>query len=211
MQERLEARGFRNLATWQRAVDTALFHPARREADGGVYAGLPRPIFVNVGRVSVEKNLEAFLSLDLPGSKVIVGDGPARAELAARHPDVRFTGYQSGEALARHYAAPGTKLALTGRDGERLAAVAAACRSAGAAVETATIDVTDRDGLRRWIEKVDDAAPLDLVIANAVIGQGREDEAAARRVFATNVEGVLNTVFPERPRGYQRHEPVFAQ
>src|SRR5579872_4028174 len=104
MQARLEARGFGNLATWRRAVDTELFHPARRSEGAGVYAGLPRPIFVNVGRVSVEKNLEAFLGLDLPGSKVIVGDGPARAELAARHPDVHFTGYQTGEALARHYA-----------------------------------------------------------------------------------------------------------
>ena len=113
-----------------------------------------------------------------------------------------ITGASSGigEALARHYAAAGAKLALTGRDGERLAAVAAACRAAGAAVETATIDVVDRDGLRGWIERIDDAAPLDLVIANAGIGQGREDEAAARRVFATNVDGVLNTVFPVLPR-----------
>src|SRR5580704_3613914 len=104
MRERLEARGFRNLAPWLRAVDTELFHPRLRGADGGVYAGLPRPIFVNVGRVAVEKNLEAFLSLDLPGSKVIVGDGPDRELLQARYPDVVFTGYQTGEALARHFA-----------------------------------------------------------------------------------------------------------
>jgi len=109
-----------------------------------------------------------------------------------------------GEALARHYAAPGARLALTGRDGERLAAAAAACRSRGATVETATIDVTDRDGLRAWIERIDDAAPLDLVVANAGIsagtGRAREDESAARRVFATNLDGVLNTVFPLLPR-----------
>jgi len=104
MRERLERRGFHNLAHWLRAVDTDLFHPARRGVDGGMFAGLPRPIFVNIGRVAVEKNLEAFLSLDLPGSKVVVGDGPDRDLLQARHPEVLFTGYKSGEDLARAYA-----------------------------------------------------------------------------------------------------------
>ena len=104
MRERLERRGFTNLAPWLRAVDTDLFHPSRRGPGGGVYAGLPRPIFLNVGRVAVEKNLEAFLALELPGTKVVVGDGPDRATLQARHPDVVFTGYQTGETLARHYA-----------------------------------------------------------------------------------------------------------
>jgi glycosyltransferase involved in cell wall biosynthesis len=104
MRERLAQRGFRNLAPWLRAVDVDLFHPKLRGEGGGVYAGLPRPIFVNVGRVAVEKNLEAFLSLDLPGSKVIVGDGPDREALRARYPDVVFTGYKSGEELARHFA-----------------------------------------------------------------------------------------------------------
>ena len=102
MRERLEQRGFRNLAHWLRAVDTELFHPSLRGADGGMFAGLPQPIFVNIGRVAVEKNLEAFLSLDLPGSKVVVGDGPDRELLQARH--LLFTGYKSGEALARAYA-----------------------------------------------------------------------------------------------------------
>lgn len=117
-----------------------------------------------------------------------------------------ITGASSGigEALARHYAAPTVSLALTGRDAPRLAAVAEACRAQGALVESAVIDVTDREGMRRWIERCDDAAPLDLVIANAGIsaGKGRagEDEAAARRVFATNLDGVLNTVFPLIPR-----------
>jgi len=104
MRERLERRGFQNLAHWLRAVDTDLFHPRLRGADGGVFAGLPRPVFVNVGRVAVEKNLEAFLSLDLPGSKVIVGDGPDREMLQARHPEVLFTGFKTGEDLARCYA-----------------------------------------------------------------------------------------------------------
>jgi glycosyltransferase involved in cell wall biosynthesis len=104
MRERLERRGFRNLAHWRRAVDTDLFHPKWRGLEGGPFAGLPRPVFVNVGRVAVEKNLEAFLALDLPGSKAIVGDGPDRALLQARHPEVRFTGYRSGGELARCFA-----------------------------------------------------------------------------------------------------------
>ncbi|MGB6229565.1 MAG: glycosyltransferase family 1 protein [Litorimonas sp.] len=103
----LEARGFTNLGVWARGVDTALFHPDRRSeagSDGDVYRDLPRPIFVNVGRVAVEKNMEAFLDLDLPGSKVVVGDGPQLDELRKRYPDATFTGAKFGEDLARHFA-----------------------------------------------------------------------------------------------------------
>ena len=96
----LAGRGFRNTMLWPRGVDTELFRP-RVDAD----LGLPRPIFLSVGRLAVEKNLEAFLSLDLPGSKVVAGDGPARAELQARFPDAVFLGAQEGEALARTFSA----------------------------------------------------------------------------------------------------------
>jgi glycosyltransferase involved in cell wall biosynthesis len=95
----LRARGFRNVVLWPRGVDTKLFHP--RAAD----LGLKRPVFLCVGRVAVEKNLEAFLELDLPGSKVIVGDGPARAQLSRRYPQAVFLGSRQGEALAQAYAA----------------------------------------------------------------------------------------------------------
>ncbi|MBT9290226.1 glycosyltransferase family 4 protein [Prosthecodimorpha staleyi] len=96
----LEARGFNNLSIWSRGVDQGLFRPrAERVLD------LPRPIFMNVGRVSVEKNLEAFLDLDLPGSKVIVGDGPVLGSLKKRYPDVHFLGTHTGEDLALLYAA----------------------------------------------------------------------------------------------------------
>lgn len=97
----LAARGFRRLMRWSRGIDGALFHPREKSA---MPFGLPRPLFVTIGRVSVEKNLEAFLDCDLPGSKLVVGDGPARARLAARYPDVAFIGARSGEALARCYA-----------------------------------------------------------------------------------------------------------
>lgn len=96
----LAARGFRNLAIWSRGVDTDQFRPF-----AGRVLDLPRPIFMNVGRVAVEKNLDAFLSLDLPGSKVVVGDGPILPALARRYPDVHFLGAKTGDDLARHYAA----------------------------------------------------------------------------------------------------------
>lgn len=95
----LRGRGFRDVVLWPRGVDTALFHP--RTAD----LGLPRPVFLSVGRVAVEKNLAAFLALDLPGTKVVVGDGPARAALQRDFPDAMFLGALHGEALAAAYAA----------------------------------------------------------------------------------------------------------
>lgn len=97
----LSARGFRNLMRWGRGIDADLFRPRPDEA--GLF-DLPRPIFINVGRVAVEKNLEAFLALDLPGSKVVVGDGPQRASLERRYPDVHFAGVMVGDELARAYA-----------------------------------------------------------------------------------------------------------
>ena len=102
LRDELASHGFRNLSQWSRGVDTELFHPSRRDPD--VFAGLPRPIFLNVGRVAVEKNIEAFVSLDLPGTKVVVGDGPQLEELAAKYPNVVFTGGKYGEELAAHFA-----------------------------------------------------------------------------------------------------------
>ena len=113
-----------------------------------------------------------------------------------------ITGASSGigAALARTYAEPGFSLFLLGRDETRLSAVAQDCRSAGAAVSQATIDVTDEAALAGWIQGCDAQVPLDLVIANAGIsagtGGGEETEAQARRIFATNLDGVLNTVLP---------------
>lgn len=103
LRKELEARGHDNLMFWSRGVDTTLFQP--RDGLDDVYAGLPRPIFLNVGRVAVEKNLEGFLSLDLPGSKVVVGEGPQLEALRRAHPEAHFLGSKVGEDLARHYAA----------------------------------------------------------------------------------------------------------
>lgn len=95
----LIAHGFERIVRWGRGVDLSLFHPRRESV-----LDLPRPIFLSVGRVAVEKNLDAFLSLRLPGSKVVVGDGPARAELQRAYPEVLFLGICEGERLASIYA-----------------------------------------------------------------------------------------------------------
>jgi glycosyltransferase involved in cell wall biosynthesis len=100
LRQELSARGFGKLGTWTRGVDTDLFRP-----DDPAELDLPRPIFMTVGRVAVEKNLEAFLALDLPGSKVVIGEGPQRAELERRYPKVRFLGEKTGRELSAHFAA----------------------------------------------------------------------------------------------------------
>jgi glycosyltransferase involved in cell wall biosynthesis len=100
MYKLLERKGFKNLSIWSRGVDTDQFRPGLEP----VYGDLPRPIFLSVGRVAVEKNIRAFLQTDLPGSKVVVGDGPLLAELKTEYPDVVFTGSKFGADLARHFA-----------------------------------------------------------------------------------------------------------
>ena len=101
LEEHLVEHGITSLLRWPRGVDHKLFRP-RPEIDR--FKDLPRPIFTYVGRVSVEKNLEAFLDLDLPGTKVIVGDGPAFNSLKSRYTEAHFTGAQVGEDLAECYA-----------------------------------------------------------------------------------------------------------
>lgn len=118
---------------------------------------------------------------------------------------VLITGASSGigEALALAYAAPEVSLALGGRDAGRLAAVAGRCAERGAAVESAAVDVGDRESMAAWIAAIDQGAPLDLVVANAGISGGPgsvdEIEARTRAIFAVNIDGVLNTLHPAIP------------
>ncbi len=100
IERELIARGFHNISRWTRGVDTELFRPRPKN----LY-DLPRPVSLYVGRIAVEKSVEDFLRLDLPGSKVLIGNGPMRAELQARYPQARFLGAKGGEELAAHYAA----------------------------------------------------------------------------------------------------------
>jgi glycosyltransferase involved in cell wall biosynthesis len=99
----LRQHGFNTVVTWTRGIDRELFRP-RPDDTLAADLGWQRPVFMNVGRISIEKNLEAFLDLDLPGTKVVVGDGPHRGELQRKYPGAVFTGVKTGEELARHYA-----------------------------------------------------------------------------------------------------------
>ena len=100
MMRALQERGFRNLALWSRGVDTDLFRPGPK-----AFLDLPRPIWLYFGRVAVEKGIDDFLRLDLPGTKLVVGDGPGIAECRRRHPEAVYAGYRHGEELAAYVAA----------------------------------------------------------------------------------------------------------
>ncbi|MEY2920863.1 MAG: hypothetical protein RL261_2168 [Pseudomonadota bacterium] len=100
MQRQLEANGFTNVTRWSRGVDSELFQPGSKG-----FLSLPRPVWLYLGRVAVEKGIEDFLRLDLPGTKLVVGDGPARVALEARYPAAHFVGFKRGLELAQHVAA----------------------------------------------------------------------------------------------------------
>lgn len=100
LQSELENRGFKNLASWSRGVDTAIFHPGPKE-----FLRDKRPILMYVGRVAVEKNIDEFLRLDFPGTKYVVGGGPDLEEMKRKYPDVVFPGFKRGEELASYMAA----------------------------------------------------------------------------------------------------------
>ncbi len=100
MEDHLKNRGFNNISRWSRGIDTEMFRPRIKGLPG-----ISGPIFMCVGRVAVEKNIEAFLELDLPGSKVIVGDGPQRKQLEAKYPKTHFVGTKRNAELAEYFAA----------------------------------------------------------------------------------------------------------
>ncbi|MCX7846993.1 MAG: glycosyltransferase family 1 protein [bacterium] len=100
LERELRSRGFTNLVPWTRGVDTNLFKPRDKS-----FLTAPRPILLYVGRVAIEKNIEAFLNLPFPGSKFVVGDGPQLPALAQKYPHVHFVGMKHGEELAHYYAA----------------------------------------------------------------------------------------------------------
>lgn len=152
--EDLAARGFENILPWTRGVDTELFKPR----DDRIF-GTEKPVFLYVGRVSKEKNIDAFLSLNLPGRKVVVGGGPQLEALKSVHPEVLFTGPKSGEELARHFASANVFVFPSRTDTFGLVMLEAmAC-----GVPVAAFPVT---------------GPVD-VVANGVSGSLDEDLAAA--------------------------------
>jgi glycosyltransferase involved in cell wall biosynthesis len=100
VENELRQRGFNNLVRWRRGVDTELFRPRSKE-----FLQLPRPIAAYVGRLAVEKNVDAFLQMPWCGSKIVIGDGPERARLEARYGEAVYAGFRFGEDLAAHLAA----------------------------------------------------------------------------------------------------------
>jgi glycosyltransferase involved in cell wall biosynthesis len=167
----LAAQGFGHLVLWSRGVDTTLFRP-RPDA----VLDLPRPIMLSVGRLAVEKNLEAFLSLNLPGTKLIVGDGPQRAELAQRFPGAIFLGARTGEALARLYAAADVFVFTSRTDtyGNVMQEALASGVPVAAFPVPGPLDVLDEPG----------AGVMDADLAVAIRGALGLDRAQCRRIAA---------------------------
>jgi glycosyltransferase involved in cell wall biosynthesis len=168
----LEERGFSNVVIWSRGVKTDLFTP-----DNPHPYELPRPIWVYVGRVAVEKNIELLLELDLPGSKVIIGDGPDRERLSAQFPDCRFVGYRFGMELASHIAGADVFVFPSRTDTFGLVMLEAmACGLPVAALPvTGPIDVV-RNG---------ETGILDEDLAKACLGALELDGAACRKFAET--------------------------
>jgi glycosyltransferase involved in cell wall biosynthesis len=154
--------GFKNLARWTRGVDTNLFRPREGELPEAA-KGLPRPIHLYVGRVAVEKNIEAFLSLDLPGSKLVVGDGPQMAELKRKYPSVVFAGAHHGEDLARHYAASDLFVFPSLTDTFGLVTLEALASG----LPVAAYDVTGPRDVLAGMSKTDPVGVLDADLAKA--------------------------------------------
>ena len=100
LKQELESYGFSNMRLWSRGVDVDMFRPIP-----GAGLPFPRPIWLYVGRIAIEKNIEGFLALDLPGTKVLIGDGPARTTLEHKYPQARFLGPKVGQDLVHHYSA----------------------------------------------------------------------------------------------------------
>jgi glycosyltransferase involved in cell wall biosynthesis len=196
VRQELAAHGFENLATWRRGVDTEIFKPHAKD-----FLALPRPIAAYVGRVAVEKNIDAFLKMAWAGSKIVVGDGPERARLEKQYPDAKFTGYRFGEDLARHLAAADVMVFPSRTDTFGLVNLEAmACGVPVAAYPvTGPIDVID-DGI---------TGALDLDLATAAQRALKIDPDACReralrsgwdvcsREFESNLE---RCEFPAQPK-----------
>ncbi len=198
----LAAHGLSRTHRWSRGVDTAAFradapwHPA--------LMGLPRPILLSVGRVAVEKNVAAFLAADVPGSKVVVGDGPARAALARRFPQAHFLGSLHGPALAGAYAAADLFVFPSRTDTFGLVIVEALASGLPVAAYPVPgpVDVLGRDGRGRGGEPVgalDDR--IEVAIGRALGLDRRACVAEARRHDWTACTGQFLGGLAPRARG----------
>ena len=186
LQRELAARGFAHLRLWSRGVDTERFRPREK----GFLAG-PRPLAMYVGRIAVEKNIEDFLRLELPGTKYVVGDGPAREALQRRYPAVRFVGMKHGEELACHLAAADVFVFPSRTDTFGLVLLEAmACGVPVAAYPVAGPRQIVLNGVNGWL---DEHLPTAVGRALAVAG-GPCRQAALRYSWAACTEQFLRNL-----------------
>ncbi|GAM03265.1 glycosyltransferase family 4 protein [Novosphingobium sp. MBES04] len=183
----LAGRGIANTMPWSRGIDHDLFRPEGPRHP--VMATLPGPVLLNVGRVAPEKNLEAFLDADIPGSKVVVGDGPALESLKRRYPDAHFLGPMRGEELASAYRAADGFVFPSRTDTFGLVVIEAlACGVPVAAYPvTGPIDILGEDGCGVDLPVVCPAGVLDTELSRAIEGAlaiPREDAATLGSLYS---------------------------
>jgi glycosyltransferase involved in cell wall biosynthesis len=188
----LRSHGFDNVLRWPRGVDSALFHPSRASD-----LGLKRPIFLTVGRLAIEKNIDAFLALDLPGTKVVVGDGPARSTLESRYRDAVFMGTKRGAELAAVYASADVFVFSSRTDTFGLVlleALASGLSIAGFPV-AATQDVVGAAPVAALDNDLRDACLRALAIPRRVCRQYAETMTweASARLFLDNLVCIRNS------------------
>jgi glycosyltransferase involved in cell wall biosynthesis len=192
----LEKFGFTNVVLWTRGVDLEIFRPMDSKVLNSA-----RPIFLYVGRVAVEKNVEAFLQLDLPGSKWVAGEGPALAELKSRYPQVNYLGVLSQAELAKVYAAADVFVFPSRTDTFGLVLLEAlACGTPVAAYPvTGPIDVLGDGGAGAMHEDLREACLEALKIdrAHARAWAERFSWAAASAQFAAHLKPLRGTVYRE--------------
>jgi len=202
----LKQRGYQRVMPWTRGVDTNVFRPqpVRRFGD--------EPVFLYVGRVAIEKNIGAFLALDLPGKKVVVGDGPALASLQQEYPDAVFTGQQRGEALAECYASADVFVFPSRTD--TFGIVLLEAMASGLPIAAYPV-MGPADVVKRGVSGVLDedlgvaarqALTLDRANARQEALTFSWDHAAA--LFLANIERALKPSRPKRHPAPQRSAPV---
>lgn len=195
----LVSHGLPQARTWSRGFDPTVFHPgpwSDPELAADPFADLDRPVLLYAGRVAPEKNIDAFLDLEFPGSKVVVGDGPARNSLERRHPTVRFLGYRFGEALGRHYAAADLLVfpSLTDTYGVVMLEANACGTPVAAYPVTGPIDVVV-PGENGWLDE-----DLSVAVQRALEVSGDRCRAhAAGHTWRRTAELLLDTAVPARP------------
>jgi glycosyltransferase involved in cell wall biosynthesis len=191
LRKELRHAGFARTRLWSRGVDGELFRPGSREH----LAGLPRPILLYVGRIAPEKNLDDFLALDLPGTRVVVGDGPDRARLQARHPQVIWMGRQDHEKLPVFYDAADVFVFPSRTDTFGLVMLEAmACGCPVAAYPESGPRAVVQQGV---------SGILDTSLRNACIGalqldRGSVRAAALQRSWRTIAQELIAAVVPIR-------------